>query len=115
MSTLLPKIHKHFEELQIEPEHYLVDWFMTVFLKPLPVDIATRVWDLYLLEGEIYLFKVFLALLKMHSHQFETYPKEMCLNLLNRFPEDLDEEELFDTAEQYNLDPKKFAKLLHNT
>lgn len=115
IETLLPKIHKHFQELQIEPEHYLVDWFMTIFLKPLPLDIASRVWDLYLLEGEIFLFKVMLALLKMYSHPFETYPKDMVRNILNRFPADLDEEELFDTIEQYNLDPKKFKKLLRNT
>jgi len=115
IATLLPKIHKHFQELQIEPEQYLVDWFMTIFLKSLPIDIASRVWDLYLLEGEIFLFKVALALLKMYSHPFETYPKEMCQNLLNQFPTDLDEEELFDTIAQFNLDPKKFKKLLHNT
>lgn len=112
IETLLPKIHKHFQECQIEPEHYLVDWFMTVFLKPLPLDVASRVWDLYLLEGEIFLFKVMLALLKMHSHPLETYPRDMVLNLLHRFPADLDEEELFDLIAQYNLDPKKFKKLL---
>lgn len=28
ISTLLPKIHKHFQEVQIEPEHYLVDWYV---------------------------------------------------------------------------------------
>jgi len=114
MLTLLPKIHKHFQEVGIEPEHYLLDWFMTVFLKPLPLDIATRVWDLYFLEGELCLFKVALALLQMFSHQFETYPKDMCIPLLNHFPEDLDGEDLFDSVAQFNLDPKKFEKLLRN-
>lgn len=112
ISTLLPKVHKHFQELEIEPEHYLVDWLMTIFLKPLPLDIASRIWDLYFLEGEIYLFKVALALLKLYSHQFETYPREMCTNLLNQFPGDINEEELFDLIPQFNIDPKKFKKLL---
>jgi hypothetical protein len=35
---------------------------MTIFLKPLPLDIASRVWDLYLLEGEVFLFKVMLGI-----------------------------------------------------
>lgn len=121
ISSLLPKIHKHFKEINIEPEQYIGDWFMTVFLKPLPLDIASRVWDIYFLEGEIFLYKVtlgissflypslcylasrhsplspspfylcsfnfrFVALLKMHSHQFETYPRDLCVNLLHKFP-----------------------------
>lgn len=110
--TLLPKVHKHFNEINIEPADYLGAWFMTLFLKPLPLDIASRVWDLYFLEGEIFLFKVALALLKMYSHQFESYPKDLCLNLLNKFPNDICEDSLFENIAQFNLDPKKFNKLL---
>jgi len=112
ISTLLPKIHKHFKEINIEPELFLGDWFMTIFLKPLPLDIASRVWDIYFLEGEIFLFKVMLALLKMHSHQFESYPRDLCVNILNKFPKDISEESLFEHISQFNLDPKKFYKLL---
>jgi hypothetical protein len=112
MATLLPKVHKHFKDLSIEPEQYLVDWFMTVFLKPLPLDIASRVGDIYFLEGEIFLFKVALALLKMHSHQLESYPRDLCVSLLTKFPKDLAEETLFEHISQFNLDPKKFQKLL---
>jgi len=112
ISTLLPKIHKHFKEINIEPEQYLGDWFMTIFLKPLPLDVASRVWDIYFLEGEIFLFKVSLALLKMHSHQLESYPRELCMNLLTKFPKDLSEDALFEHISQFNLDPKKFHKLL---
>lgn len=112
ISTLLPKIHKHFKEINIEPEQFLVDWFMTVFFKPLPLDVASRVCDIYFLEGELFLFKVVLALLKMHSHQFESYPRELCINLLNKFPKDISEEALFEHISQFNLDPKKFQKLL---
>lgn len=110
--TLLPKIHKHFKELDIEPASFIGDWFMTLFLKPLPLDIASRVWDLYFLEGEIFLFKVALSLLKMYSHQFESYPRDLCVNLLSKFPKDISEDALFETISQFNLDPKKFHKLL---
>lgn len=110
--TLLPKVHKHFKELNIEPDSFICDWFMTLFLKPLPLDIASRVWDLYFLEGELFLFKVALSLLKMYSHQFESYPRDLCINMLERFPKDISEDALFETISQYNLDPKKFQKLL---
>lgn len=110
--TLLPKVHKHFKELNIESENYMTDWFMTVYLKPLPLDIASRVWDIYLLEGEIFLFKVALALLKMHSHQLENYPRDLCINLLNQFPKDISEDALFENIGLFNIDPKKFHKLL---
>lgn len=112
ISTLLPKIHKRFKEINIEPESFLVDWFMTLFLKPLPLDIASRIWDIYFLEGEMFLFKVALALLKLYSHQFESYPRDLCVNMLNKFPKDINEDALFENIAIFNLDPKKFQKLL---
>jgi len=110
--TLLPKIHKRFTEIDIAPESYICDWFMTLYLKALPLDIASRVWDLYFLEGEIFLFKVALSLLKMYSHQFESYPRDLCMNMLSKFPKDVSEDTLFETIAHFNLDPKKFQKLM---
>lgn len=112
IEAFLPKVHKHFRELEIAPEHYLIDWFMTVYSKVLPLDVATRIWDIYLLEGEIFLFRVALALLKLYSHEFETFNREACISYLNDFPDDLNVDDLLDTVNYYVLDNKKFQKIL---
>jgi len=38
---------------------------LTLFAKSLPIDIASRLWDVYLLEGDSFLFRAAIGLLKM--------------------------------------------------
>ena len=35
---------------------FLIDWFLTIFAKCLTVDVASVVWDLFLLDGEVVLY-----------------------------------------------------------
>ena len=37
---------------------------MIVFVKQLPLPLAARVWDLYLVQGEVVLYKTAVALLR---------------------------------------------------
>jgi hypothetical protein len=59
----LPQTAKRFGELGISHEQYLLDWFMTMFSKALSIEIASRVWDNYLIYGEVFLFRVALGML----------------------------------------------------
>ena len=47
----LPELCDHFENLDILPEHYLIEWSMTLFSKNLNIDISARIWDIYMIEG----------------------------------------------------------------
>ncbi len=47
----LPELCDHFESLDILPEHYLIEWNMTLFSKNLNIDISARIWDIYMIEG----------------------------------------------------------------
>ncbi len=47
----LPELCDYFESLDILPEHYLIEWNMTIFSKSLNIDIAARIWDIYMIEG----------------------------------------------------------------
>jgi len=114
VAALLPKVHKHFQELDITPELYIIDWFRTLYSQVLPIDLASRVWDIYLAEGELLLYRVALAILKMYSHQLVSFPKDLCINLLTHLPEDTNEDEFFETVNYFVLDPKKFQKILQN-
>jgi hypothetical protein len=51
----LPLLYKHFRSLGISNEHYLLDWYLTLFIKQLKPPIASRVWDCYLIEGDIFI------------------------------------------------------------
>lgn len=114
VEALLPKVHKHFQDIGIAPEQYMVDWFRTLYSQVLSIDLASRVWDIYLAEGELLLYRVALAILKMYSHQFESFPRDLCMNLLTHLPEDTNEDEFFENIQYFVLDPKKFQKILQN-
>lgn len=56
------------QDLSITSDHYLLDWWMTVFSRKLSLKCAARVWDLYLVGGELQLHKTAIALLKLHRY-----------------------------------------------
>ncbi|KAI8641769.1 rab-GTPase-TBC domain-containing protein [Parasitella parasitica] len=60
----LPKLYLHFKNLTLTPENYLPDWFMTIFASIIPLELSSRLWDIYLLHGDIILFRTGLAVLK---------------------------------------------------
>ncbi|KAI9283422.1 rab-GTPase-TBC domain-containing protein [Sporodiniella umbellata] len=59
-----PKLYLHFKNLTLTPENYLPDWFMTIFASIVPLELSSRLWDIYLLHGDIILFRTGLVVLK---------------------------------------------------
>ena len=55
-AILMPTLYKQFSEMGISTEHYLIDWFFTMFTKSLPLDICSRIWDCFFVEGQVFLF-----------------------------------------------------------
>jgi hypothetical protein len=60
----LPKLYLHFKNLALTPENYLPDWFMTIFASIIPLELSARLWDIYLLHGDIILFRTGIVVLK---------------------------------------------------
>lgn len=68
----LPPCHKlnfivyfNFKQHHISPAAYLSDWLVTLFLDHLPFETCARVWDVIMLEGDSFLYRVALAILGM--------------------------------------------------
>ncbi len=66
----LPKFNKKFQDLGIPPASWLSKWYMTVFLYSFPVNICTRIWDFFLLEGIFGLVKIVVPILKVFYTDF---------------------------------------------
>lgn len=60
-----PALARVIQEAEQFPEMFLIDWFMTIYAKVLPIDVASVVWDLFLLDGEVVLYCTGLALIRM--------------------------------------------------
>ena len=67
---MLPELHAHFQALEIETAFFLTDWMLTGFVKNLDFQIACRLWDNLILDGEVFLFRTGLALLTYFESTF---------------------------------------------
>lgn len=57
----LPKLHLHFQNSGLTPDLYLLDWIYTIFAKAMPLDVACRVWDVFLRDGDEFIFRTALG------------------------------------------------------
>lgn len=71
VSTLLPKLSAHLDNLGIELEALTFQWFLSVFTACLSAEALFRVWDVVLCfnDGSTFLFQVGLALLKLNEQR----------------------------------------------
>lgn len=60
----MPDLFKHFETLDISTDLYLIDWMLTLYSKNIDLDIVSRIWDNFMLDGEIFAIKTGLAILQ---------------------------------------------------
>ncbi|XP_022702172.1 USP6 N-terminal-like protein isoform X2 [Varroa jacobsoni] len=66
LAKKLPKLKKHLDKHDIGSSMYTLKWFFQCFLDRVPFTLTLRLWDVYLLEGEIVLTAMSYTLLKLH-------------------------------------------------
>lgn len=66
----MPDLFKHFETLDITTDLFLIDWMLTLYSKNMDLDIVSRIWDNFMLDGEIFAIKTGLAILQYFENQF---------------------------------------------
>ena len=66
----LPKLYKHFILNEVFSEHYLIEWIMTLYTRNLHIDLAVRIWDVYMIEGIKSLFKAAIVILSCYEKYF---------------------------------------------
>lgn len=100
ISEEMPDVYQRLHDLKITSDHYLLDWWMTLYCRKLPLRLVARLWDLYLLGGELWLHKAALALVKLHSATILSAPDfDDVFKVLNA-PVDADEKEFLGMVAQ---------------
>ena len=68
LSKYHPRLNKHLAKLELTPELYFNKWISYFFIKVFPYDILLKLWDNYIVRGEVFLFEIALTILKMQEN-----------------------------------------------
>ncbi|RWS31228.1 USP6 N-terminal-like protein [Leptotrombidium deliense] len=67
LKRYMPKVYKHFKKFDIDSTLYTLKWFFQCFLDRVPFSLTLRLWDVFILEGEVVLTCMSYTLLKLHK------------------------------------------------
>eukprot|EP01028_Stygiella_incarcerata_P002719 TRINITY_DN151_c0_g2_i1.p1 TRINITY_DN151_c0_g2~~TRINITY_DN151_c0_g2_i1.p1 ORF type:complete len:566 (+),score=159.05 TRINITY_DN151_c0_g2_i1:154-1698(+) len=108
----LPDVKMHFDSHNVRCDVFLFEWMLTAFMKTFPLDTACRVWDGFMFEGELFLFRVALGFLKTYRKDLLTMSFEELMLFLTHSKRDVNEEDLFENIRAINLTLKIFDRAL---
>ena len=99
----LPKLYRHFAEQKVKPDLYLIEWIFTLFSKSLPLDVMSRVWDVFFRDKEEFLFKTALGILRMYKDRLLDMDFIHIVQFLTKLPEDINASQLFKSIDSINI------------
>lgn len=110
----MPDLYTHFNNMGFDTSMYASSWFLTLFTTTLPLDIANRIMDCFLVEGMDYIFCIALAILQHGRVELLRLDMEGMLKYFQREVKERyenDQELLFAIANQVQLNPKRMKRL----
>ena len=109
-----PSLFAYFQKNDIQVDLYLFKWLPSLFAQCFTIDITSRIWDNFFLEGTPFLFRTALAVLKLLQPVIMRIPMEECLTLLtgsvkmeNVWKERITMESLFSTIQKIRFTEKQ--------
>ena len=96
----IPKLYEHFEEQGVKPDLYLIEWIFTLFSKSLPLDVMSRVWDVFFRDQEEFLFRTALGILNLYKNILLEMDFIHIVQFLTKLPENINSTLLFKSIEQ---------------
>jgi len=107
----LPLLYSHMSAEGLTSEMYLMDWNLALFSKALPLEAAARIWDCYLFEGEVFIIRAALGILKMFANILGSHKLEEIMSLLMHLPEDINIDELLSNIAQIKVTEVRYEKI----
>ncbi|CAG9771053.1 unnamed protein product [Ceutorhynchus assimilis] len=95
LNSNLPKLYGHFERAGLTPDLYLLDWIYTIFAKAMPLDVACRIWDIFLRDGYEFIFRTALGILHLYQSALLNMDFLHGAQFLTKLPEDMSADQLF--------------------
>ena len=100
LANKLPKVYAHFLAAGLSPDLYLLDWLYTIYAKAMPLDVACRIWDVFLRDGDEFLFRTALGVLHLYQDELLGMDFVRGAQFLTRLPETMQSDALFNSISQ---------------
>ena len=108
----LPKAYLHFQENEVFPEHYLLEWFMTLFTRNLNIELALRIWDIYMIEGIFVLYKTAIVIFLLDEKKILSMDFGEIMNFLKNLDKNnYDEDKFVEELNKVKLNDKIVNKI----
>jgi len=108
----LPKVYLHFQENEVFPEHYLLEWFMTLFTRNLNIELALRIWDIYMIEGIYVLYKTAIVIFSLDEKKILNMDFAEIMNFLKNLDKNnYDEDKFVEELNKVKLNDKIMNKI----
>ena len=95
LKSNLSSIYYLFNENGVSPEHYLLEWIMTLFTRTFHIELVLRILDVYMLEGITAIYKAALVVFILLEKELINLDFSGILNKLKEIKEKSIDENLF--------------------
>ena len=109
--SLLPDLASHFVNIGLTTDLFFMYQVYTLFARSLSLDCASRVWDIFLRDGNEFIFRASLGLLSMFKNELIKLEFIDSARFLSNLPDDMDTEKYFDIIASIKLVPPKLSTL----
>ncbi|KAL4441362.1 hypothetical protein ABPG74_013657 [Tetrahymena malaccensis] len=100
---------QHFKALDLSSELFLMHWFLNLFSNVFDQETVLRIWDNFLLEGEVFAYKAGIAFIEYFHLEFKMATFDDAINFLKNPPDDIFCSDLyFDIIEDIKIPVKDF-------
>lgn len=99
----LPKLCSHFSSQSVTPNLYIMEWVFLIYSKSLPLDVACKVWDMFFRDGEEFLFRTAIAILKLYEAVLLKMDFIHIAQFLTKLPENISGDQLFKEIESVRM------------
>ena len=100
LQKITPKLHQHAKQLHHEWMLSASSWLLALYSNCFPMSTVLRIWDSFIVEGEVIIFKVAIAFLKIHEKELlKTTKLGEFVSLIEKFQSEMiDQDLLMDTC-----------------
>lgn len=94
----MPALFRKLRDENYVPQIWASQWFLTFFAAYFPVEITSRIWDIYLVEGRKTIFRFALAILKINEAALLKADLEGLFTILKDYGQKADFDKLMEVA-----------------